>query len=226
LAQDRRPGRAWNTGIPRQKPGNEQETDEEDLMADSAGQTEFRVTDSKSYVKIRYTVRVENGPVIKGADRLEEMDFVTGYGQVIPGLERRLIGHTRGEKLSFGVPAEEAFGPRLPELVIEKTRDEFHFPQGTEPYVGMQLPLIGSGADSPDTVMIREIKGDNIVIDCNHPLSGLPLLYDLEIIEARPAEEKDTCAEWDEKPVNETCGGCAPHEIVLGRPSHGDPQTN
>jgi FKBP-type peptidyl-prolyl cis-trans isomerase 2 len=64
------------------------------------------------------------------------------------------------------------------------------------------------------------------VIDFNHPLSGLPLLYDLEIIEARPAEEKDVCAEWDERSVNDTCGGCAPHEIVLGQPSHGDPEAN
>ncbi len=192
-------------------------------MTDSGGHTEFRVTDSRSYVKIRYTVRVENGPVLKGAGELEEMDFVTGYGHVIPGLERRLIGHTRGERLSFAVPAEEAFGTRRQELVIEKNRDEFHFPQGLEPYPGMQLPLIGPGSDAPDTVMIREVKGDRIVIDLNHPLSGLPLLYDLEIIEVRPAEEKDMCAEWDEKPVSDMCGGCAPHEIVLGQ---GDPEQN
>lgn len=195
-------------------------------MSDSGGKTEYRVCLTKSYVKIRYTVRVENGPVIKGAGELEEMDFVTGYGHVIPGLESRLVGRACGEKLSFAVPAEEAFGARREDLVIEKPWDDFHFPKGTQPYPGMQLPLIAPGSNAPDTVMIREVKGDKIVIDFNHPLSGLPLVYDLEIIEARRAEEKDVCAEWDEQPVHETCGGCSPHEIVLGAPCTGDPDRN
>ena len=95
-----------------------------------------------------------------------------------------------------------------------------------EPYPGMQIPLVTPGADAPDTVMIREVRGDTIVIDLNHPLSGLSLAYELEIIEARPAEEKDVCAEWDETTVNDSCGGCSPHEIILGQPSHGDPERN
>lgn len=183
---------------------------------------EFRISDSKVYVKIRYSVRVEGGPVIKGADRLEEMDFLTGYSQVIPGLEKRLIGHTVGDKLAFTVPAEEAFGIRHQELVIEKKRSEFHFPGGLEPYPGMELPLISSAQGAPDTVIVREIRGDTIVIDCNHPLSGAALQYDLEIIEARPATEKDICGQWEETSNAEPCG-CAPHEIVLGSARGGEP---
>ena len=184
-------------------------------MIDDGERGEFRISDSKAYVKIRYEVRVEGGPLLKGVDGPEEMDFLTGYRQVIPGLERRLIGHVAGDKLSFTVPPEEAFGIRHEELVIEKKRSEFHFPGGFEPYPGMQLPLISSAQGAPDTVTVREIREDTIVIDCNHPLSGAALRYDLEIIEARPATEKDTCSEWEETSQSEPCG-CAPHEIVLG----------
>jgi FKBP-type peptidyl-prolyl cis-trans isomerase SlyD len=199
---------------------------EEDVMSDSDGQPEFMVADTSSYVKLRYRVRVLDGPVLKGAGELEEMDFVTGYRHVIPGLEKRLIGHKCGDKLSFTVPAEEAFGVRHDELVMEKSKKDFHFPQGMEPYPGMQLPLITPGGDAPDTALIREVRDETIVIDCNHPLSGLPLMYDLEIVEARPANEKDVCGEWEESPVSDTCGGCSPHEVVLGQPSGGDPETN
>ncbi len=195
-------------------------------MTDSGMQTEFIVTDSKSYVKIRYHCRVENGPILKGGEQPEEMDFVTGYGQVIPGLERRLVGRSKGDTLSFTVPAEEAFGPRRQEFVIEKPKEEFSFPQGMEPYPGMQVPLISPGTEAPDTVMIREVRGNSIVIDLNHPLSGLALAYELEIIEARPAQEKDMCAEWDETSATDACGGCSPHEIVLGKPIGGDPEAN
>ncbi|MFZ5864269.1 MAG: FKBP-type peptidyl-prolyl cis-trans isomerase [Thermodesulfobacteriota bacterium] len=175
----------------------------------------YKIVESKCYVKIKYTVRIQDGPVLKGGTTPEIMDFVTGFRHVVPGLEQRLLGHSPGEKLSFVVPPEEAFGIRRPELLIEKDRTEFHFPPGFEPYPGMELPIVTGDDNAPDTVMIREIRGNSIVIDLNHPLAGAPLQYDLEIVEARPARETDMCAEW-EQPDNEQpqCG--AVQQIVLG----------
>jgi FKBP-type peptidyl-prolyl cis-trans isomerase SlyD len=175
----------------------------------------YEIADSKSYVKIKYTVRIPHGPVLKGGTTPESMDFVTGFRHVVPGLEQRLLGHSRGEKLSFVVPPEEAFGIRRPELLIEKDRAEFHFPPGFEPYPGMELPIVTRDDNAPDTVMIREIRGDRIVIDLNHPLAGAALEYDLEIVEARPARETDVCAEWEQPDNGQSpCG--AVQQIVLG----------
>lgn len=191
-------------------------------MSNTTAPPSYSIQDSSCYVKIRYTVRVENGPVIKGAGELEVMDFVTGYAQVIPGLEKRLIGHAVGDKLSFTVPPEEAFGIRHEELVFEKSKADFHFPQGMEPYPGMEIPLITSYNEAPDTAIVKEIKGDSIVIDCNHPLSGAPLQYNLEIVEARPATSNDVCSEWEEQSAESPCssgscsGACSPYEVVLG----------
>jgi FKBP-type peptidyl-prolyl cis-trans isomerase SlyD len=160
-------------------------------------------------------VRVVDGPVLKGAGDPEIMDFVTGYRHVVPGLERRLVGHRSGESLSFTVPADEAFGPRHQELVFEKSKTDFHFPPGFEPYPGMELPLVTRGSDAPDTVMIREVREDSIVVDMNHPLAGLALQYDLEIIEARPATSSDVCSEWEETGSEGDC--CSePCQIVVG----------
>ncbi|MGB6068519.1 MAG: FKBP-type peptidyl-prolyl cis-trans isomerase [Desulfomonilaceae bacterium] len=184
-------------------------------MTDSGAPRAYKITDRSCYVKIRYTVRVENGPVLKGDGEREVMDFVTGYGHVIPGLERRLVGRCAGEKLSFTVPPEEAFGQRHEELVIEKNRADFHFPPGYVPYPGMELPLIVNASDAPDTAMIREVREDSIIIDLNHALAGLALRYDLEIIEARPARPTDVCSEWEESASGGKCcsdGDCA----VLG----------
>lgn len=194
-------------------------------MTDVTEQTEFKVSDSQSYVKIRYRVRIAGGPMLKGAVEPEIMDFVTGYGQVIPGLERRLIGHSSGDTLAFTVPPDEAFGVRHEELVIEKSKKDFHFPAGLEPYQGMELPLVTSAGEAPDTAIIREVKEDTIVIDCNHPLSGKPLEYSLEIVEVRPAQQTDVCSEWEEKSLDSVCAGL-PHEIVIGGSDDGDLETN
>lgn len=177
---------------------------------------EYQIEASSCYTKIRYMVRVVGGPVLKGVPEREVMDFVTGYAQVIPGLEKRLIGRTQGERLSFSVPPEEAFGPRFDELLIEKNRSEFHFPPGMTPYPGMEIPLLTGHPDGPDTALIREVRDDTIVIDCNHPLAGATLEYDLEILETRPAKPTDVCAEWEERPLEAACSGSVP-VVVLGQ---------
>jgi FKBP-type peptidyl-prolyl cis-trans isomerase SlyD len=133
----------------------------------------------------------------------------------VPGLESRLIGHRKGEKLSFTVPTEEAFGERREELVIEKSRDEFYFPESFSPHPGMELPLVTRGGEGPDTIRIREVRDDTIVIDLNHSLSGMALQYELEIIEARPATETDVCSEWD-APGEEQVSCTSIQQIVLG----------
>jgi len=193
-------------------------------MNDKAAKAPNKIENSKSYVKIKYMVRVANGPILKGAHQPEIMEFVTGYRQVVPGLEKRLVGHETGEKLSFSVPPEEAFGPRRQELVIEKGKSDFHFPAGMEPYPGMELPLVTGDGNAPDTVIIREVREDSIVIDANHPLSGATLEYDLEIVEARLARATDLCAEWEEQESASEEPCCSsPHQIILGTP---DPKDN
>jgi FKBP-type peptidyl-prolyl cis-trans isomerase 2 len=185
-------------------------------MTDGATLPEMRIQDSGWYVKIKYRVRIVGGPVLKGLTQPEIMDFVTGYRQVIPGLEKRLISHAGGETLSFTVPAEEAFGARHNELEFEKNKADFHFPAGMTPYPGMELPMISHQSDAPDTVIIKEIRDDTIVIDCNHPLSGKDFYYDLEILEARPAKENEVCGEWEQTVSNEPCHSNLP-SIVLGQ---------
>mgnify|MGYP005839327405 CR=1 FL=1 len=186
-------------------------------MTDKSESNYEVILGSKYYVKILYRVKIVGGPILKGSETPETMDFVTGYGHVIPGLEKRLLGHRRGDKLSFVVPPREGFGERHQELIFEKSWNDFRFPEGFQPYPGMQLPLVSNDPAAPDTVLIREVRESSIVIDCNHPLAGLSLEYDLEIIEARPARATDICSEWDEKESNPQtgCSSCSPYEILL-----------
>lgn len=184
-------------------------------MTDQPTSGDSPIAPVKWYVKIKYKVTVKGGPVLKGAQQPEIMDFVTGYKHVIPGLEKRLLGHTTGERLSFTVPPEEAFGERSEDLVFEKSKDDFYFPEGFSPYPGMELPMVTPGGDGPHSVRITEVKDDTIVIDLNHALSGYALQYELEIIETRPARDSDVCAEWDEPSEDSaSCGGM--HQVVLG----------
>jgi FKBP-type peptidyl-prolyl cis-trans isomerase SlyD len=176
----------------------------------------YTIEPSSSYVRIAYSVRIAGGQILKGASEPAAMDFVTGYRQVVPGLERRLLGKSVGMRQAFTVPAAEAFGTRNEELVIEKKAADFHFPPGIKPYPGMEIPLVAASLGAPETVTITAVRDDSIVIDLNHPFAGADLEYDLQIVEARPATSDDVCSEWQESPVSDTCCS-APHEIVLGQ---------
>lgn len=190
-------------------------------MSNNGSQT-YTISDSMCYVKIKYSVSIENGPLLKGGSEPEIMDFVTGYQHVVPGLEKRLIGHKIGEILSFTVPAEEAFGPRIDELVIEKQKSSFHFPDGYVPFPGMELPVVTNNENAPDTARIKEVKDNTIVVDLNHPLAGASLQYELEIIEARPAKPEDVCSEWDQQQSNcqdNVCGSSLQQIVLEGEES-------
>ncbi len=98
-------------------------------MTDSQSPVHPTVADSGWYVRIKYSVRVVDGPILKGDATPAMLDFVTGYGQVIPGLERRLVGHTAGETLSFVVPPEEAFGLSYENSYLRKNGRTLIFPK-------------------------------------------------------------------------------------------------
>jgi FKBP-type peptidyl-prolyl cis-trans isomerase 2 len=185
-------------------------------MTDDPRRYRFKIGDATSYVKISYRVKIADGPVLKGSSEPAIMDFVTGYLQVIPGLEKRLLGHSTGDRLSFTVPPEEAFGARRDDLVIEKPRADFYFPEGVKPYPGMELPLVAAKPNAPDTVMILELKDDTIVVDLNHPLAGASLDYDLVVVEARPAGPNDICSEWGSQNT-EGLGCSSAPAVVLGQ---------
>ena len=149
------------------------------------------IKDIGSYVRIRYTVFLESGEIIKGdpADSLEHMDFVTGFNQVLPGLERRLIGLKQGDEIIIEIPPEEAFGPHDPSLVQEKHFSEF--PQGESLEVGRWVLATSEKHKIKSGYLIKEKGSNSITVDYNHPFAGKVLLYDLRIVEARTATQEE-----------------------------------
>ena len=149
------------------------------------------IRDIGTYVRIRYTVSLESGEIIKGdpADSLEYMDFVTGFEQVLPGLERRLIGSKEGDELRIEVPPEEAFGPYDSSLVQTKSFSEF--PQGESLEAGKWV--LGENVQHRITsgYLVKEKDSKGITLDYNHPFAGKVLIYDVLIVEERAATQEE-----------------------------------
>jgi len=131
-------------------------------------------------VLVRYAGRLANGNVFGNSTDRKPLEFTVGEGQVVPGLERAVVGMEPGEEKIVEIPAEQAYGPWREEkvIMIDRTR----LPDGMDPQVGNRLTLRQSdGRGVP--VLVTGVTEFAVRFDANHPLAGKDLVFDIEVDE-------------------------------------------
>jgi FKBP-type peptidyl-prolyl cis-trans isomerase SlpA len=102
-----------------------------------------------------------------------------GDGSLSPAFESNLMGLTKGDEKEFILYAKDAFGENNPDNIYHMERSKF---SAEELEIGAIILFDQQdGAQIPG--MIREIVGDSVTIDFNHPLAGQTITFDIEIIE-------------------------------------------
>jgi FKBP-type peptidyl-prolyl cis-trans isomerase SlyD len=142
---------------------------------------------SNTVVHIHYTLKNDAGDVLDSSSGSEPLVYLHGNGNIIPGLEKALVGKQAGDKLSVKIAPEDGYGERDSSLVQDVPRSAFAGIPGVE--VGMQFQ-----ADSnhgPRAVVVTQVAGDTITVDGNHPLAGQNLNFDVEITEVRKATHEE-----------------------------------
>lgn len=139
-------------------------------------------------VSFHYTLRDPNGRVLDTSAGGEPVMYLEGAGQIIDGLDEQLRGAAEGAKTRVVVPAKKAYGERDPAQVHRVKRALL--PVEGELRVGDQFQ---TDADRfAPVVTVQAIEGEDVLLDANHPLAGVDLTFDVEIVTARiaTAEEK------------------------------------
>lgn len=131
-------------------------------------------------VKVHYHGKLTSGETFDSSAGREPLEFEVGSGMVIKGFDDGVTGMIVGEKKTINIPADEAYGPVNPDMLMDFPKERF--PADLQLELGMQLMMSDpSGQQFP--VKVNEIKEDVIVLDGNHPLAGEELIFDLELIE-------------------------------------------
>ena len=131
-------------------------------------------------VKVHYHGRLTDGTTFDSSNGRQPLEFKVGSGMVIKGFDDGVLGMSIGEKKTIEIPVVDAYGPEDPQMLMDFPIDRF--PEDMKPEIGMQLNMSnGSGENFP--VVIREIKGDLVTLDANHPLAGEDLIFDLELVD-------------------------------------------
>ena len=131
-------------------------------------------------VRVHYKGRLESGDVFDSSEGGGPLEFRVGGGQVIAGFEEGVRGMKVGESRTVEIEPEDAYGPRVEQLINQIGREGMNLE--SEPEVGMSLIMqLPDGNQIPLT--ITEVSETHITVDANHPLAGEKLIFDIELVE-------------------------------------------
>ncbi|KKO44423.1 peptidylprolyl isomerase [Arsukibacterium ikkense] len=138
-------------------------------------------------VAMHYTVTDAQGNQLDSSIDGEPLVFLFGHGALIPGLEQALAGKTIGDTFTATIAPAEAYGERHDQLVQAVPKSMF---EGMDVSPGMRFRAAGpDGREQP--VIILEVTDEEVVVDGNHPLSGIELSFAVEVLKVRDATEEE-----------------------------------
>lgn len=138
-------------------------------------------------VSIDYNLTVD-GEVIDSTEGDEPLQFLQGHQNIIPGLERALMGMKVGESKLVVVAPAEAYGDVDAENIIEVPRNEF--PEGIPLEAGTELEVKNADGEVLSAT-IAEVTGKAVKLDFNHPLAGKQLTFNVTVVDLRSATEEE-----------------------------------
>jgi FKBP-type peptidyl-prolyl cis-trans isomerase SlyD len=135
-----------------------------------------------STVKLEYTLKDDTGTVIDSNKGQEPLSFTQGGQQLMPGLEKQLVGMRVGEEKKVVLKPEDAYGSADPAAQAEVPKNVLP-PEALN--VGTRL-MARNQAGEARPVTVKEIKENTVVLDLNHPLAGKTLVFEVKVVGVEP----------------------------------------
>ena len=133
-------------------------------------------------VAVHYTGTLDDGRTFDSSQGREPLEFRLGGGQVISGFDEAVAGMEVGEQKTVRIPAEDAYGPRRDDLLLELRREQI--PPEIDLEVGMGLS-VQQPDGQPLPVTVAALGEGSVTLDANHPLAGEDLTFDLTLVAIR-----------------------------------------
>lgn len=142
-------------------------------------------------VSLDYVLRLDDKSEIDRSAEGSPLEYLHGYKNIVPGLEKELDGLTVGDEKDVVVQPNLGYGDRDPDSVVEYQRDSF--PSSLNFEVGEQVMMRDNESGESHRAYITELRTDTVLLDFNHPLAGETLHFNIKIAGLRePTSEELT----------------------------------
>lgn len=160
-------------------------------------ENEAKMIEKDVVVTMDYQLEVDGAQIDSGP-----IQFLQGYGNIIPGLESEIEGMTMGEEKEVFITAENAYGAYDPQMEINVPLDSF--PEDFMLELGRPMRL-QDGEGNVFTGVAMAITDDAVKLNLNHPLAGKDLRFKTRVTGLRPA----TAQEKEQGYLASNCSGCS-----------------
>ena len=140
-------------------------------------------------VSMEYTLKID-GEVIDSSEGQDPLEFLTGHGNIISGLEREMIGMKVGDSKDVVVAPEDGYGEYDDEAFMDVPKNQF--PNDMPVEEGLEL-TVRDDSGQARYARIESVEDETVRLNFNHPLAGDELHFSVKVVNLREptAEELD-----------------------------------
>ena len=147
------------------------------------------IAEKNRYVTLEYKFFSPDGTLLGSSQYHGPLVFQVGVGEVIDGLDQRVLGHEEGEDLVFVIPPAEAYGERDEHLVVTMGLQE----------LGLATASIGDRVqikidDRWYNAYVSQVEDEKVTVDANHPLAGVPLHFECSLVKVSETPPVTSCS--------------------------------
>ncbi|CAI8202764.1 MAG: peptidylprolyl isomerase [Sulfurovum sp.] len=139
-------------------------------------------------IGIEYTLTdAQTGEQLDSNAGQAPLEFVSGKGQIIPGLENKLVQMNEADKADVMVYPKDGYGEYNEEAIQTLPVEQF---AGIELKEGMSLYGTGEQGETVQ-VAVKTFDDKEVTIDYNHPMAGKTLMFSVSVLATRAATEEE-----------------------------------
>ncbi len=136
-------------------------------------------------VLLHLSVLLDDGSIADSTKALGKPALLQlGDGSLSNAMEQQLVGLGAGDNKKFRLSADDSFGESNVELIQFMNR--YQFSESLDLEEGKLIQFDQANGE-PMVGIIREIQGDSVKVDFNHPLAGEAITFEIEVIKVNPA---------------------------------------
>ncbi len=139
-------------------------------------------------VTLNYTLTDDQGNLIQNTEENGSFIYLSGSNQILPKLEEAIDSMIIGSKKIIELNSADAYGD-YDENAIQFIKKNV-FPEGANLEPGIEYMAHNPEGHAVPFV-IKEVNGEDVTIDFNHPLAGKNLNFDVELIDVRDATAEE-----------------------------------